>query len=229
MKLFTSALILILSFFPFIACQSQIGRTDTRFKATHIINILRLDGTGGFCTSSAIGPHALISAAHCDLANTFLVDGSVLVHVLGRIFDDNEHVIFLVDGPEFKKTIAAFYDPSNYDMDIPGKRVFFYGNAYGTTTPLLREGYNMGFTSVLSKKIIPNASGTVLSKMPTGVLFLFDIHAVPGDSGGALYDSDTGKLVSIISTAVFDLGTGGYALRFTSKQVRQAKTFKGVL
>src|ERR1019366_6396975 len=129
MKLFTSALILILSFFPFIACQSQIGRTDTRFKATHIINILRLDGTGGFCTSSAIGPHALITAAHCDLSDTFLVDGSVMVHVQGRILDNNEHVILLVDGPVFQKTVAAFYDPATYDMDVPGKRVFFYGNA----------------------------------------------------------------------------------------------------
>jgi hypothetical protein len=232
MKVFVGALALLLLFSPLTACAQQ-GRLDPRYKATHRLLVTEatpvLERQTGVCSGTALGPHALITAEHCDTTSFVLIDGIGVVQVLARMYDHHEHLILLVDGPVLKDTIASYYDPKTYAMSDIGAGVFFYGHAYGTKFPLLRRGYLMGFTIVPPHEKSGDSTGSEVIEMPEGPMFLFDMRSAQGDSGGAIYDSRTGKLIGIVSTTVPGFSTDAYGLQFTSEQVARAKKFEGQL
>ena len=174
----------------------------------------------GLCTASAIGPHALLTASHCDSSTGSLkVDEAFTVNIMGRITDNKDHLIYLVDGPPFKVTMGEFYSPSTYDMAREGEGVFFYGDGGGLFPPQFRKGYRMDHLE-FSKDTAPKG-------MPLGDLFLFDMVAITGDSGSAVYSEKTGRLIAVITFGLFDHFMGSYALQFTQVQIDLAKNFKG--
>src|ERR1022692_2192877 len=129
------------------------------------------------CTASAIGPHALLTATHCDAGETTLqVDHELITRtILGRITDGEDHTIFLIDGPAYKDTMGRFYST----QDTIGDKVFMYGDGGRMYPPMYRTGYRMG-SEVME-------AGDVPEGMPIGELYIFDMNIVGGDSGSAIY------------------------------------------
>jgi hypothetical protein len=206
--------ILLLSLAALPAQHLVLAKTQQRL-ATHAIVMNK-----GFCTSSAIGPHALLTASHCDSsAGSIKVDESFSINILGRITDNKDHIIYLVDGPPFKVTMGEFYSPSTYDMPREGEGVFFYGDGGGMFPPQLRKGYRMDHLEF--------GKDTTPPGMPSGDLFLFDMVAITGDSGSAVYSEKTGRLIAVVTFGLFDHFAGSYALQFTQEQIDLAKNFKG--
>ena len=195
---------------------------DPHLAATHRIEFAFVDPDDGAihkaaCTASAIGPHALLTATHCDLGEGALIVDDQLAGlvIVGRIADGEDHTIFLVDGPAFKDTMDQFYADR---MSKVGDLVFFYGDPAGMWPPQYRQGYCTG-QQILDK-------GEVRDGMPKGTVYLFAFPTVGGDSGSALYDEKTGKLVSLITYGIEDgKFAGAYPLAFTPAQIDQAIMF----
>ena len=169
----------------------------------------------GLCTASAIGPHALLTATHCDAGQTTLsVDNSLTpITIISRIADGADHTIFLVNGPAFNDTMGQFYSTKGDKM---GDRIFLYGDGGGMFPPQYRVGYRMG-SIVMTTKEAPEG-------MPTGELWLFDVSIIGGDSGSAIYN-EHGQLVTIVTYGMGDHYCGAYPLHFTQTQIDQAEQF----
>lgn len=167
------------------------------------------------CSSSAIGQHALLTAQHCDVGEEYLtVDNEVAQRkIVGRIIDGEDHIIFLIDGPKFKVTMAAEYDPNTYALPEVGEKVFLFGDGAGMYPPQYRTGYYTGVTQL---------DGVDASTDPN--VLLFDINIIPGDSGSAMYGVG-GKLVTLVTYGVGGKFCGAYKLAFTEAQVMQAEEF----
>jgi hypothetical protein len=175
----------------------------------------------GLCTSSALGPHALLTATHCDVGETTLrVDREIGDrHVLGRIADGKDHTILFVDGDSFKDVMNKFYNPDSYSMDKVGDDVFLYGDGAGMYPPQYRKGYRMDSVQIGSDEV---------EGMPTGTVYLFDINIIGGDSGSAIYDKH-GNLVSLVTYGINGgKYCGAYIMAFTAEQVKRAKNFNGI-
>ena len=174
----------------------------------------------GLCTSSAIGPHALLTATHCDVGETTLsVDRETgNRHVLGRVADGQDHTILFVDGPAFQDTMGKLYDPDSYHMDKEGDDVFMFGDGGGMYPPQYRKGYRMD--SVVFEP------GEVDERMPANsTVYLFDMPIVGGDSGSAIYDRH-GKLVTLVTYGIEDgKYCGAYAMAVTEAQIKLARKF----
>ncbi len=188
-------------------------------KATHQIKfVVEVDGETGhaLCTSSAIGPHALLTAKHCDVGETALtVDKELVDHkILGRLADGEDHVIFLVDGSAFKDTMGAFYSAEGIST---GAQVFMFGDGGGMYPPQYRRGYYMNSMTATDKEV-PEG-------MPVGRMYVFDLNIIGGDSGSAIYNND-GMLVSLVTYSLADHFCGAYPLAFTDEQIEQAKNFR---
>lgn len=193
---------------------------DPRLAATHKIEFFFMDQDGqhkAACTASALGPHALLTATHCDMGEGSLVVDNQLagIGILGRIADGKDHTIFLVDGPAFQYTMEQFYGDQ---MSKVGDKVFFYGDPAGMWPPQYRLGYCSGQQEL--------TAGDVGENMPVGTVYLFAFPTVGGDSGSAIYDQKTGKLISLITYGIEDgKFAGAYVLAFTPAQIDQAVLF----
>jgi len=212
--LFSFILMLSLVVWP---TQRLIPPKSQQRKATHVV-IMKHGEETGVCTASAIGRHALLTADHCDMGTDNLrVDYTFNIHVLGRIKDGKDHIIYLVDGPEFEDTMGSLYNPATYDMSREGDGAFFFGDGGGMFPPQLRKGYRMDHIG-FDKDEAPKG-------MIAGDLFLLDIAAINGDSGSAVYSEETGRLIGVITYALFERFVGTYAMHFTQAQIDQAERF----
>lgn len=158
------------------------------------------DGTrdGAICSATAIGPHSLLTAAHCDLgASIVLVDGA-LVAIVERIGDGNDHVIYITNATFDKFTPLV---PTE-DLKV-GDEVWLRGNPAGLNQ-LVRRG-------VFSGVIVNDGE----------VIHMFDINGWHGDSGAAIFNSK-GKIVAVVtygfSAGGFDM-IGTLQIRFTYAQL----------
>jgi len=172
------------------------------------------DGKGA-CSASALGPHALLTAQHCDVGEEYLTVDLELSprKIVGRITDGEDHIIFLVNGSKFKATMAAEYDPTTYALPTVGEKVFLFGDGRAMYPPQYRNGYYTGTAKI--------EDGDA-SKDPD--VFLFDLNIIPGDSGSAVY-GDGGKLVTLITYSMGGKFAGCYKMAFTEAQIAQAEAF----
>ena len=51
----------------------------------------------GHCSATAVGPHTLLTAGHCDLNTNKLTLGEEVVTILSVMPDGNDHVLYIVD------------------------------------------------------------------------------------------------------------------------------------
>ena len=197
--------------------------TSIQFRATHEImfSVADPDSDDGrksaVCTASALGPHALLTAAHCDMGETSVQLDTVKVinyHILGRIKDGQDHEIFLVDGPEFKVTMGSLYTPGDYNIGEVGDEVFMFGDGGAMFPAQYRTGLLMGH-------VAPDKDSLPID----GDIFVYDMNIIGGDSGSAVYSTLTGKLVAIVTYGIDDHFMGAYPIRFTQDQVDQAEQF----
>lgn len=194
--------------------------------AEHWMIIENGDGQKWGCTGYAIGKHAILTAQHCDGDNLKVtLDDNQQVNVLQKEYDGADHVIWMVDGPEMKDTVAA--EVNHAKAPVQGEHVISWGNPTGVEDQY-REGYVAG--------LIPHVptpaqqDGTQDQKViPT--LYVFDMAGNHGDSGSAIFDANDGHIVALCTYGLGDVAPtfmGGYALQFSKTQLKQAEHFKQI-
>jgi V8-like Glu-specific endopeptidase len=205
-------------------------------KTTHKIEMPSLLGSGGSCSGTAIGPHALLTASHCvSLSAVLTVDGED-AHIAGLMSDGLDHSIYLLEGVEFK-------DYAEVDLDsklTQGDSVFVLGNP-SHFKDMYRKGYVSGYDA--PEKAEPE-SDSILDMFglapkkkkkhtdnDTVQLTYFDFNGFFGDSGSAIFD-EQGKIVAVTSIIAGDENNGmsikfmgAYELRLTPEQLKSAREF----
>jgi hypothetical protein len=203
MKALRVILLLMLS----TVCLSGTEKLPDIHKYTHVIGqhtVLQ----GNKCSATAIGPHALLTASHCELPTRDLgVDGRKAT-IVSFARDENDHTIYLLSGIEFKD----FADVDESPLTV-GEDLFMYGNP-GELDDIFRKGY----VSKVDDEDDPP-------------YYYIDINTFFGDSGSGLFNRD-GKLVAVLSTGeiqtIHDVNfelTGAFGLNFSKDVLDTAKKF----
>lgn len=183
-------------------------------KASHMLGMADKNGDViGVCTGTVIGPHAILTADHCDHNEEFpkvKIDYSFQQYdIVLTETDGNEHTILILDGPEFHD-IA----PYNVRTAKIGEHAYIVGNG-GREYPGVRK----------DGKVIEEYDPSEVDKA-AGIAY-FDIHWIPGDSGSAIYGLDG----SIVALVTFHRGWegAGFALRFEPHVISLVQNFgKGI-
>ena len=220
-----SALLLLIFCLPLWGDAPNVIPTLLSFhRAEHWI-VIENDKDAGGCTATAIGPHALLTAQHCLVADEDL-DGSPIKlfvdwdgkppymnftpYTIMRVeLDGSDHAILLLSGPRFK-------DVAPYATETPlqSMSVIFWGNPAGVRDQL-REGYVMG-----------SAAQPVPEQKAAQQMWYLATPCVGGDSGSAVLDVDTGAIVGLVTYGVNGGEFAGiFALHFTSDQIVKAQQY----
>lgn len=177
-------------------------------KSSHMITFLNEEGEdASTCSATAIGPHAILTAEHC---NNGLIQHSALTldlsthhtNILGSAKDDRDHVIYLLDGPAFEN----FLRPDELLNVAPAEgseSVRIYGDGLGRYPPRLVKGHVDAKANAAELSDVDHAQGTLWLKLAV----------LPGDSGSAVYNS-AGQVVGLVT-----YGFGAPARRAPSKGV----------
>lgn len=181
-------------------------------KMSHFIFQNSLSDAKG-CSATAVGPHALLTATHCEVASDEIsIDGLKGYHIVpgGIIRDGYDHSIYLLKDITFKE-FATVRETRIED----GEKVFFWGNPQLYALQL-RVGYARGLVGV------------------DGVSFrLFDFWCRGGDSGSGIFDFK-GELVEVLSLRVDVplppngqefIGGGALPLQFKKSDFDKARAF----
>lgn len=182
---------------------------DKAHKASYQIAQVTVSGRA-FCSATAIGPQALLTAAHCELPDDtlYIRQKDDPAQIVARIRDGNDHTILLVKGVVFADYVDVALDSIEVADDV-----FTIGNP-GHWKDIYQRGYVAG-----------------LLEKQSGIVILLDLQAFPGVSGSGVF-SPAGKLVAVISTnepqvegdTQIDLA-GAYPLQFTQKDIDNARAF----
>jgi hypothetical protein len=156
---------------------------------------------GGRCTASAVGPHTLLTAAHCYVVtNEIKVDDSIRT-IESFSTDGNDHLLIQVSGTPFTALLKIDQRAPNTD-----ESVMAIGNP-GQSRSVLRFG-------------------TLLHSGEDGrthQIYQFQMFGAPGDSGSALVDVQ-GRIIGIISTGTEQNATlTSYELAFSPAQLAAVK------
>lgn len=206
-------LLLLVVLFVLPAVSSTLK--DEQHRATLTI-IVAFDGKRAGCSATAIAPHVVLTAQHCD------IDGGTLYFnqdtppyqrgqtVTEKYFDKNDHMLMVVPGVEFKHFVR--YDAGKIRSARQGEYVYLWGNP-ALLMDQYREGYATGTVNF-------RVNGDVNAEGP------FTMLAVPivgGDSGSAVFSGVDGQLVGITTWGIAGgKFLGSYPLQFTQSQIDQA-------
>lgn len=183
-------------------------------RYSHLITMLSKDGEDvARCTATAIGPHAILTALHCNPRvsfGTIMLDLSPYEYtVIAFSTDGHEHLIMLLDGPAF-----TYYAKVNTAVPVPGEKVEFFGfpkadypshHLVGKALSCDNEDY-----SDLDRDMKASC---------------FDIYAIEGDSGSAVWDTKH-RIVSVLSYSDPDDNHAiGFPLFFSQQAYDMAYTF----
>jgi len=186
-------------------------------RASHMISYLDEDGKEkALCTATAIGPHALLTASHCNdgirskASTAIKIDYSAHHYsILAVTSDDRDHDIYLIDGPAFRYTV-----PLVQGVPKPDDSVRFYGFGEGVYPSTERDG-----------KIFADEDPSDVDHAVQ--FFLFKIPVYHGDSGSAIYNQQ-GQVIGVVSYLVVWYGSekmGAYALNFSPDRIETAQKF----
>ena len=172
--------------------------------------VVRLEMVGGgVCTGTAIGPTAILTAAHCihAEAGAFTINGKQAGFVV-EADDGHDHLILRVTQ---RQAHIAELGPE----PRPGDRVFLWGNPAGLKD-VLRFGRAAG--KVERHDCIALPSGPC-------VMLLFDSNNTQGDSGAAIFDVQ-GRIVAVSTGGLEFRGwrmAFAYPMHFTPAQLAAAR------
>lgn len=184
-KIFLSLILaLTLAALPtFSRDEAQSAVYKRTYGYTHLLREHTLLDGSAHCSSTAIGPHALLTASHCEMPTDVIdIDGVRDIQVVAVLRDKHDHTIYLVD--------ATFDSYASFSTDkvYPGDEGFIWGNP-GGHRDVLRKGY------VVSAAAPEDEFG------PTGPTeIMYDMNGYHGDSGAAVFNN-AGEIVAIISVA----------------------------
>lgn len=220
MKKLVLALLLCAASFGCYAPPPQLSETKVftpQQRASHRIAFYDNEKSqDAICTATAIGPHAILTATHCnegDVDSLIRVDLSrTYYHILAADNDGRDHVLYLLDGPAF--TYLAEYDTAKARHPAVGDVVNYYGSGKGIY-PLTET------TGIAARTLDPSDVDEDLR------LNLYAGHAIPGESGSAIYDKN-GVIVGVLSYGITINKKeyfGAFELGFTAQEVRFAQNF----
>ncbi len=180
-----------------------------------------------YCSATAIGPLALLTATHCELGTDEIViqgkDGAPDVDLkIERVVRDNyDHTIMYVS----PIALAGYVFPAFASVDLAhkfgrGDDVFLIGNPHGFSN-IFRKGYVSGSTLCdgLNQESIPE--------------ILIDVNVGEGDSGAGIFDSN-GVLIGVVTGievhGAADESTAykmpyALVLNFTPGQIQEAASY----
>lgn len=184
-------------------------------RTAHMIRMYSVEGSLlGQCSSTAVGSHALLTAEHCfsPAVDSLRLDWARHVYkVKGIEKDENEHLIYLVDGPALVSTQHILTQ-----APVISEPVFIFGFAEGEYPSVLKQGL---IVNEYDPSEVDHAEG----------LFYASIHAIPGDSGSAVYNRQ-GYILGLITFGTerdfFRTQSGIYPLRFTPAQITKVETYE---
>jgi hypothetical protein len=179
-------------------------------KTTHLLETGDITG-GGHCSATAIGPHALLTASHCEAPNdTIGIDGNEYKLLAPPIRDTFDHSIFYVNAT-FTEWATISTEPAQVGDDI-----FLFGNP-GKWDDIFRKGYVAA---------VPEENGEPVA---------YDFNGFPGDSGSGIFNAQ-GQLVGVCSIGLIQgkPGTawpsmrlmGGWLFQFTPDQIKAAIAYQ---
>jgi V8-like Glu-specific endopeptidase len=217
--------IVVLAVFAMLVFASPLpahnDTVDRAHKTTHEIELDTILQQSQ-CSATAIGPHALLTASHCELPTSDITIDGDDAKILALTRDDQDHTIYLVD--------ATFKDWSVVSTDKPevGDHVFIFGNP-GELNDIYREGYLTGFR--------PVSAFAALFGVVSPTVYLYDMNAWHGDSGAAIFN-EKGQISGVVSIITSQSEkeepgvngmklTAGLGLAFSSKQLSDAASFTG--
>ena len=194
--------------------------------AYHEVTMIDRDDTGkivggGTCSSTAVGPHTLLLAEHCNDPYTAEVyvdapEGTIRANTARtysalKQFDHQDHM--LLDLAQI--TFPTYVPLSIVAPPVQGEHFYFWGSPQGIRDEY-RESYITGTVPFNHDKDDPeiDASGPVY--MAVGLI-------QPGDSGSVLFDSKTGKIIGVVTYGFGNgLFIGIFPIQFTSAQLTQS-------
>lgn len=174
--------------------------------------------TMGRCTGTAVGPHALLTGAHCNEFGAWrfirLDYSQRYYHILAIVTDERDHDIYVLDGPAFTKFIEV--KTRNVRM---GETVTSYGTGGNDWPPHT----NYGTVS------IDDNGGDDSDVDQHDRAFCLHLSVVPGDSGSAVYGRD-GSLLGLVSyggtTNEGVLESVGFSMNFGQEIYQKARDTK---
>jgi V8-like Glu-specific endopeptidase len=222
MKKFLSIMVLSILTVTSGSCKPVSPVKSAHDASYHISFVTVTDGD--MCTATAIGPHALLTATHCELPTDDVViavqndtdDNDDIGHIVKRIRDKADHTILFISGQSFPSWVSVNLD----DPLEQNENVFSIGNP-AEWTDVFYRGYIQG-TQVDHSLEAAFGLGT-----PDEVLL--DIQVWHGDSGAGVFN-DKGELIGVLTgmdhpakdapSAAFM-----YKMAFTADQIAEAVKF----
>jgi hypothetical protein len=226
MRRILSALLLLFIFVPF-SCAGNRSKKTERHQAAHLIIMVTRDDSGaieeaGGCSATAIGPHTLLTAAHCYLpGETLYIDSPAADVKSGVAFgfhptdadfisDHEDHMLIDVPGAHF----TAYIPLKNFRVPRQGEKYYLFGNPGGIADQY-REGYVTG-------KVIISAEDKGGIDAKSNTLYLLVGPVVGGDSGSSIY-AKNGQLIGIVTFATGDGAfIGMFPIEFTAGQIAKS-------
>lgn len=146
---------------------------------------IKIEGEGQ-CTATAVGPHALLTALHCDEKDLTAVTLDLSMrkfHLLSKTLDGRDHVIYIIDGEALQNFV-----PLQPGVHPAGtfERIYIYGSGGGAYPPQYKSGTRT--TAITDVSEIDQADG----------LQFYSIPVIPGDSGSAIYGED-GRIIGVVT------------------------------
>jgi len=199
----------------FISLRLEANAAEHYRAATHIIHQESLNADKG-CSATAIGPHALLTASHCEAPTDAIDIDGVTGYTISKIYrDGNDHSIYLVPGVTFPQ-VAKVAPRALY----PGEFIFVWGNPVNTS--------DAQFVAVLR-----TGKYTASYLFKGRIVDVFDFRAIAGDSGSAVF-TQNGDVVGVLSFSgdialpITDrtfAGAGAIKLNFSKEVLQRAAQF----
>jgi hypothetical protein len=189
-------------------------------KAQHMIVFVNdSDADEAECTATAIGPHAILTAEHCndgeDHYDHIHVDLSRKTYeILAENHDGHDHVIYLLNGPAFMNYLSPD-KLVNVKPIQPGEEVTIYGDGEGHYPPQAIYG-----------RVDDKGTADDLSDVDKQEhLTWYSLPVLHGDSGSAIYAKD-GRVVGLVTYGFAqEKESAGFALGYSDKTIQFAYTF----
>lgn len=183
-------------------------------KATHMVTYYEDGHRAALCTATAIGPHALMTAHHCNKDaefDTMRIDLMIKdYHIQDIMTDDRDHDIYLTDA-----TFTNFVPYKVRDAKM-GEHVRIYGDGEGDYPSHKTDGTRV---PIDDPSDLDQDAGIVK----------FSNSVISGDSGSAVW-ADDGSIVAVTTYLWDDKETGEKATidftpAFTKDQIDRAVHF----
>jgi hypothetical protein len=169
------------------------------------------------CSATAIGPHALLTASHCEKPDGFVtVDGEKGVPIVKVIRDGDDHSILFLE----PKSVRFLYTARFVNRPLKvGEFVFIWGNP--------------GDSGVQFVAILRTGKFEAQNIFKNRITDVFDLACEHGDSGSAIFDIN-GNIVDVLSIGgslsipnYGDVGnaTGALRVKFPPEVFEEAAKF----